>query len=146
MGMFKDLKKLSDQGKEAQKAQGKRTGMIGMMKDMPDQLHQATEAVDDAMALQADMAKQQALLASGTPGVATIKGFTDTGVQVNFNPQVVLDVSVEVEGGKGAYDAKVTTSVPQMHIPLVQPGNKIGVKVDPTDQNNLAIDWTRPQG
>jgi hypothetical protein len=145
MGMFKDLKKLSDQGKEAQKAQGKRTGMIGMMKDMPDQLHQATEAVDDAMALQADMAKQQALLASGAPGTATIKGFTDTGVLVNYNPQVVLDVSVEVEG-KGAYDAQVTTSVPQMHIPLVQPGNKIGVKVDQTDQNNIAIDWTRPQG
>jgi hypothetical protein len=145
MGMFKDIKKLSDQGKEAQKAQGKRTGMMGMLKDMPDQIHQATEAVDDAMALQADMAKQQALLASGTPGVATIKGFTDTGVQVNFNPQVVLDVSVEVEG-TGAYDAKVTTAVPQMHIPLVQPGNKIGVKVDPADQNNIAIDWTRPQG
>ena len=144
MGMFKDLKKLSDQGKEVQKAQGKRTGMLGMMKDMPDQLHQATEAVDDAMKLQADMAAQQALLSTGTAGTATIKGFTDTGVIVNFNPQVVLDVSVDVDGK--AYDAKVTTSVPQMHIPLVQPGNKIGVKVDPTDQNNIAIDWTRPQG
>jgi hypothetical protein len=144
MGMFKDLKKLSDQGKEAQKAQGKRTGMLGMMKDMPDQLHQATEAIDDAMKLQADMAAQQALLSTGTAGTATIKGFTDTGVIVNYNPQVVLDVSVDVDGK--AYDAKVTTSVPQMHIPLVQPGNKIGVKVDPTDQNNIAIDWTRPQG
>ena len=85
MGMFKDLKKLSDQGKAAQEAQGKRTGLIGMMKDMPDQLHQATEAIDDAMAMQADMAKQQQLLTSGTPGTATIKSFTDTGVQVNFN-------------------------------------------------------------
>lgn len=145
MGMFKDIKKLSDQGKEAQKAQGKRTGMIGMMRDMPDTLHQATEAVDDAMALQADMAKQQALLATGTPGTATIKGFTDTGMIVNYNPQVVLAVSVEIEG-KPAYDAQVTTSVPQMHIPLVQPGNKIGVKVDPGDPNTIAIDWTRPQG
>ena len=144
MGMFKDLKKLSDQGKEAQKAQGKRTGMIGMLRDMPDTINQASAAVDDAMALQADMAKQQALLATGTPGTATIKGFTDTGMIVNFNPQVVLDVAVEVEGK--SYDAQVTTSVPQMHIPLVQPGNKIGVKVDPSDQNNLAIDWTRPQG
>jgi hypothetical protein len=144
MGMFKDLKKLSDQGKAAQEAQGKRTGMLGMMKDMPDQLHQATEAIDDAMKLQADMAAQQALLSTGTAGTATIKGFTDTGVIVNYNPQVVLDVSVDVDGK--AYDAKVTTSVPQMHIPLVQPGNKIGVKVDPTDQNNIAIDWTRPQG
>lgn len=144
MGMFKDIKKLSDQGKEAQKAQGKRTGMLGMMKDMPDTLHQATEAIDDAMALQADMAKQQALLATGTAGTATVKGFTDTGMIVNYNPQVVLDVTVDCDGK--SYDAKVTTSVPQMHIPLVQPGNKIGVKVDPADANNIAIDWMRPQG
>ena len=145
MGMFKDIKKLKDQGDAAMKAQGKRTGMIGMLRDMPDTLHQATEAVDDAMALQAEMGKQQQLLATGTPGVATIKGFTDTGTLVNFNPQVVLDVSIEA-GGKPAYDAQVTTSVPQMHIPLVQPGNKIGVKVDPTDPSAIAIDWTRPQG
>jgi hypothetical protein len=145
MGMFKDLKKLSDQGKEAQKAQGKRTGMLGMMKDMPDTLHQATEAIDDAMALQANMAKQQALLTTGTPGTATIKSFTDTGVQVNFNPQIVFDVEVEVPG-QAPYAAKLTEGVPAMHAPLVQPGCKIGVKVDPTDPNNLVIDWTRPQG
>ena len=143
--MFKDMKKLKDQGDAALKAQGKRTGMIGMMRDLPDTLHQATEAVDDAMALQAEMAKQQQLLATGKAGTATIKGFTDTGTLVNFNPQVVLDVNIEVEG-QAAYDAKVTTSVPQMHIPLVQPGNKIGVKVDQTDHSSIAIDWTRPQG
>ena len=145
MGMFKDLKKLSDQGKEAQQAQGKRTGMIGMMKDMPDQLHQATEAIDDAMALQANMAKQQALLQTGTPGVATIKSFTDTGVQLNFNPQIVFDATIEVEG-KPAYDAKITEGVPAMHAPMVQPGCKIGVKVDPADPNSIVIDWSRPQG
>ncbi len=145
MGMFKDMKKLKDQGDAAMKAQGKRTGMIGMMRDLPDTLHQATEAVDDAMALQAEMAKQQQLLATGKAGTATIKGFTDTGTLVNFNPQVVLDVNIEVDG-QAAYDAKVTTSVPQMHIPLVQPGNKIGVKVDQTDPTAIAIDWMRPQG
>ena len=145
MGMFKDIKKLSDQGKEAQKAQGKRTGMIGMMRDLPDTLHQATEAVDDAMALQADMAKQQTLLTTGTPGTATIKGFTDTGTLVNFNPQVVLDCEIAVDG-KAPYAAKVTTSVPQMQIPMVQPGSKVGVRVDPSDPSFIAIDWTRPQG
>ncbi|MSO78171.1 MAG: hypothetical protein EXQ79_01015 [Acidimicrobiia bacterium] len=145
MGMFKDLKKLSDQGKEVQKAQGKKTGMLGMLQDLPDTLHQATEAVDDAMALQADMAKQQALLTTGTAGTATIKSFTDTGVIVNFNPQIVFDISVEVPG-KPAYDAKVSAGVPAMQAPLVQPGCKVGVKVDPTDPNSIAIDWTRPQG
>src|ERR1043166_4226814 len=110
MGMFKDLKKLSDQGKEMQEAQGKRTGMLGMLKDMPDQIHQATEMVDDAMAMQANMAKQQQLLTNGTPGVATIKSFTDTGVQINGEAQIVFDASVEVEG-KPAYDAKITATV-----------------------------------
>lgn len=140
MGMFKDLKKLSDQGKEAQKKQGKRTGMIGMMRDMPDQLHQATEAVDDAMALQDEMQKQNQLLATGTPGKANIKGFTDTGTLVNFNPQVVLDLSVEV-AGKPPYDVQVTTSVPQVMLARLQPGGAVGVKVDPADPSSLAIDW-----
>lgn len=140
MGMFKDIKKLKDQGEAAQKAQGKRTGMLGMMRDLPDTLHQATEAVDDAVAMQADMAKQQALLTTGTPGKATIKSFTDTGTLVNFNPQVVLDLSVAVEG-KSPYDAKLTTSVPQVYLGRLQPGGSVGVKVDPNDPSAIAIDW-----
>jgi hypothetical protein len=145
MGMFKDIKKLKDQSKEIGQKSGRPTSMMGMLKDMPNQIHQATEMVDDAMALQEDMQKQQQLLTTGTPGTATIKGVTDTGVQVNFNPQVVLDLSVAVDGG-AAYDTKLTTSVPQMQLAMLQPGNKVGVRVDPSDQSSLAIDWTRPQG
>ena len=145
MGMFKDIKKLKDQGKEIGKKSGRPTSMMGMMKDMPNQIHQATEMVDDAMALQEEMQKQQALLASGTPGTATIKGFTDTGVLINYNPQVVLDLQVAVDGGS-TFDTQLTTSVPQVQLGMLQPGNKVGVKVDPADQSSIAIDWTRPQG
>ncbi len=141
MGMFKDLKKLSDQGKEMQRKQGKRTGMIGMLRDMPDTINQASAAVDDAMALQEDLQQQQALLSSGTPGNATIKNFTDTGTLVNFNPQVVLDLEVAIEG-KTPYEAQLTTSVPQVYLGRLQPGGSIGVKVDPADPSSIAIDWT----
>ena len=141
MGMFKDLKKLSDQGKEMQRKQGKRTGMIGMLRDMPDTINQASAAVDDAMALQEDLQQQQALLNSGTPGNATIKNFTDTGTLVNFNPQVVLDLEVAIEG-KTPYEAQLTTSVPQVYLGRLQPGGSIGVKVDPADPSSIAIDWT----
>ena len=141
MGMFKDLKKLSDQGKEMQRKQGKRTGMIGMLRDMPDTINQASAAVDDAMALQEDLQQQQALLNSGTPGNATIKNFTDTGTLVNFNPQVVLDLEVAIEG-KTPYEAQLTTSVPQVYLGRLQPGGAIGVKVDPADPSSIAIDWT----
>jgi len=142
MGLFKDIKKLSDQGKDIQRAQGKRTGMIGMLRDMPNQVHQATEAVDDAMAMQADMQKQQQLLQNGTPAKATIKSFQDTGTLVNFNPQVVLDLSVAPDG-KPAYDAQLTTSVPQVYLGQLQAGKTIGVKVDPSDPSSIAIDWTQ---
>jgi len=141
MGMFKDMKKLSDQGKAIQKSQGKRTGMIGMLRDMPSQLNQASEAVDDAMALQAEIQGQQALLNSGTPGKATIKNFTDTGTLVNFNPQVVLDLEVTV-AGQQPYAAQLTTAVPQVYLGRLQPGGSIGVRVDPSDGSKLAIDWT----
>jgi hypothetical protein len=145
MGMFKDLKKLSDQGKEIGKQSGRPTSMLGMIKDMPNQLNQATGAIDDAMAMQADMQAQQMLLTTGTPGTATIKNLQDTGTLVNFNPQVILDLEVTVEG-KDPYTTQLTTSVPQMQIPMIQPGNKVGVRVDPADPSSLAIDWTRPQG
>ena len=140
MGMFKDIKKLKDQGDAAMKAQGKRTGMIGMLRDMPDTISQASAAVDDAMAMQEDMQKQQALLTAGTPGKATIKSFTDTGTLVNFNPQVVLDLSVAVDG-QTPYDAQLSTSVPQVYLSRLQAGSSVGVRVDPGDPSSIAIDW-----
>ena len=60
MGMFKDLKKLSDQGKEIGKQSGRPTSMLGMLKDTPNMINQATGAIDDAMAMQADMQAQNA--------------------------------------------------------------------------------------
>ncbi len=140
MGMFKDMRKMTNQAKDIQRAQGKRTGMIGMMRDMPNTLSQASQAVDDAMALQAEIQGQQALLTSGTPGKATIKNFQDTGTLVNFNPQVVLDLEVNVPGQQ-PYEAQLTTSVPQVYLSRLQPGGSIGVRVDPTDGSKLAIDW-----
>jgi len=140
MGMFKDIKKLSDQGKEMGKKSGRPTSMTGMIKNMPNDIANATAAVDDAMALQEDMQKQQQLLSTGTPGKATIKGFSDTGTLVNFNPQVVLDLDVAVEG-KDAYGAQLTTSVPQIYLSQLQQGATIGVRVDPSDPSSIAIDW-----
>ena len=143
MGMFKDLKKMSDQGKEMNKAQGKPTTMMGMLKDTPNQIAQASAALDDAMAMQADMQKQQMLLTTGTPGRATIKNFTDTGTLVNYNPQVVLDLEVTLEG-QDAYAAQLTTPVPQVYLAKLTPGGNIGVRVDPADPSSMAIDWAQP--
>ncbi len=140
MGMFKDINKMKKQGQEMQKAQGKRTGMIGMLRDMPGQISQASSAVDDAMAMQADIQQQQALLTTGTQGKATVKSFSDTGTLVNFNPQVVLDLEVTCPG-QDPYAAQLTTAVPQVYLAQLQPGASVGVRVDPSNPSSIAIDW-----
>ncbi|MFO7590887.1 MAG: hypothetical protein R6X23_08315 [Acidimicrobiia bacterium] len=142
MGMFKDIKKLSDQGKEISKASGRPTSMLGMIKQMPADIHNATEMVGE---VQADMALQQKLLTSGKLGTGTITAIQDTGTLVNFNPQVIVDMQVAVEG-QAPYAVQITASVPQIHIPLIQPGNTIGVRVDPDDPASVILDWSRPQG
>jgi len=138
--MFKDLKKLSDQGKEIGKQTGRPTSMMGMIKNMPNDIANATAAVDDAMAMQAEMQAQQLLLTTGTPGRAVVKSAQQTGAFVNMNPQVILDLEVTVEG-KDPYAVQLSTSVPQISIPMVQPGSNVGVRVDPNDPQSLVIDW-----
>jgi hypothetical protein len=142
MGMFKDLKKLSDQGKEIGKKSGRPTSMMGMIKDTPNMISQATAAVDDAMKLQDDMQAQQLLLQTGVPGAATIKGFQDTGALVNFNPQVIISLDVELEG-QAPYEVQTTTAVPQTMLAQLQPGNRIAVRVDQANPQNIVIDWAR---
>jgi hypothetical protein len=97
--------------------------------------------VDDAMALQAEIHAEQALLESGTPGRATITRFTDTGVLVQFNPQVVLDLTVAV-GGRPPYDLRVTTTVSPDHFGLLEAGADLDVRVDPARPQHVAIDWS----
>jgi len=140
MGMFKDINKMNKQAKEIQKSQGKRTGMIGMMRDMPGQISRASSAVDDAMAMQADIQKSQALLQTGTPGRASVTSIQQTGTLVNFNPQCIIDLQVTVPG-QAPYAAKLTEAVPQVYLARLQPGAEIGVRVDPTDPSTLALDW-----
>ena len=124
MGMFKDLKKLKDQGKEIGEKTGRPTSMMGMLKQMPQDLANATAAVDDAMGLQDQMMKEQQILASGTPGRATIKGLQDTGAIINNAPAVVLDLEVAVEG-KAPYAVQLKQAVPQIYLARCQPGASI---------------------
>ncbi|MBM3672839.1 MAG: hypothetical protein FJW86_11760 [Actinobacteria bacterium] len=152
MGMFKDLKKMSDIGKEMSEQKRKEMGWEKSKNPlnpsgfkMSDALKAGADAAEQAQALQAEMMRQQELLTTGMPGTATVKGLQDTGQIVNFNPQVVLDLEVTIEG-KGAYPVQFSTTIPQVHIPMVQPGNTIGVRVDPNDPSSVAIDWARPQG
>ena len=105
--------------------------------------NQPSTIVDDAMALQAQIQAEEALLESGTPGRATITSFTDTGILVRFNPQVVLDLAVAV-AGRPPYDLRLTTTVPREHLGRLRAGADLGVRVDPGQRQRLVIDWAAP--
>ena len=130
-----------DTTREQEGNRGSRAAGGGAPRPAPSQ---DSTVVTDAMALQAEIRAEQALLESGTPGRATITGFTDTGLLVNFNPQVVLDLQVTVDG-QAPYAAQLSTSVPQVYLSRLQTGGSIGVRVDPVDPSepqHLAIDWS----
>jgi hypothetical protein len=87
------------------------------------------------------MRAEQTLLESGTPGRATITGVTDLGVLVQFNPQVVVDLTVAV-GGAPPYDVRLTTTVPPTHLAQLEAGADLDVRVDPAQPQHVAIDWS----
>jgi hypothetical protein len=97
--------------------------------------------LDDAKAMRDTLQAQQALLTDGTPGTATITNLTDTGMLVNFNPQIVLDLEVAIEG-QDPYAVQLTTQVPLENLSRLHPGGQIRVRVDPADPTTVALDWT----
>jgi hypothetical protein len=127
-----------DTTREQEGNRGSRAAGGGAPRPAPSQ---DSTVVTDAMALQAEIRAEQALLESGTPGRATITGFTDTGVLVNFNPQVVLDLAVALDG-QAPYEIRLTTTVPASSLSRLRTGVDVGVRVDPSEPQHLAIDWS----
>src|SRR5260370_41706676 len=110
-----------------------------------DERAQPNTAVDDALALQADLQAEQALLQHGTPARATITNCTNTGLLVNFNPQVVLDLSVALSG-EPPYEIQLTTGVPVTYLSRLDAGSDVSVRVAPSNPQRAGIDWAAGYG
>lgn len=80
----------------------------------------------------------QKVLASGLDGTATILSVAQTGVMVNYQPQAVMTLRVEVPGWE-PYDVEKKMIIPQMQIPMYQPGAQIPVKVDPENRSKVEL-------
>jgi len=110
-------------------------------RDEPASTGPASAIVEDAMALQAQLQAQRALLESGTPGRARIVSMSETGILVQFNPEVVLDLSVRV-GEQLPYDLQLTTAVTPAVLEQLRAGADVSVRVDPSEPHRVAIDWS----
>lgn len=90
-------------------------------------------------------ADAQRLKAQGVPGQATITGMRQTGVYVNEQPQIELQLRVQSEM-HGPYDVTVKEYVPLMLLGTLSSGRPLPVKVDPANPQRLVIEWENAMG
>jgi hypothetical protein len=128
MGMFKDMRDLSKTGKQMKKEQG------GSLKMMKDGLAQANQAVQQ---VQADQELAERLANEGVDATATIVQMVATGKQVNMQPELQFQLTVDVGGNQETVNHVQVVS-PAV-IGQLQPGAQVPVKVDPNDHSQLMI-------
>lgn len=77
---------------------------------------------------------------SGIAGQATITGLTQTGMYLNQNPQVEMELLVQLPD-RPAYAARRKEFVPLILLGRLSSGAPLPVKVDPADPQKVVIDW-----
>ena len=97
-------------------------------------------AVADRMS---GVSEAKRLQATGMPANARILEIWDTGITVNDDPVIGLEVEV-VRGDGSVYTATIPKSlVSRVDIPQFQPGQTVGVRIDPQDPAIVALDVYR---
>jgi hypothetical protein len=81
------------------------------------------------------------ILAAGIAGTASITGVTQTGMYLNDQPRIKMGLLVQLPG-QAPYPAEHSEFVPLILLARVQPGATLPVRVDPTDPQKIAIDWS----
>jgi hypothetical protein len=79
------------------------------------------------------------ILQNGIPAKARILSLQQTGVMVNYQPQVVFNLEVQPPGGT-SYQVQTKAVIPMVNIPQFQPGTEVPVKIHPTDPKKVVMD------
>jgi hypothetical protein len=83
------------------------------------------------------------IASTGLAGTATITGLTQTGMSLNDQPQVEMQLLVSIPG-RAPYQATRKEFVPLILLGRLSSGLPLAVKVDPVDQQRLVIEWSAP--
>lgn len=79
------------------------------------------------------------ILDTGIGGLAKVLNIHESGWTVNENP--VVDFDLEVIPAEGEpYTAQARALISRLHIPQIQPGAVLPVKIDPADRSKVALD------
>jgi hypothetical protein len=86
-------------------------------------------------------AANAALLQTGLAATATVTGVSQTGMYLNENPQLSIDLRVELPG-REPYAAKRKEFVPLILLGRLTSGAPLPVRVDRANPQRLVIDWS----
>ncbi len=81
------------------------------------------------------------LIRNGIQGIAEILGREQTGTYVNNQPEIHFRLRISLPG-KDAYTTDHNEVVSLLDIGAINPGVKLPVYVDPSDQNNMLLKFT----
>jgi hypothetical protein len=136
MGFFKDMRKLNKVGKE-----------MYMDMDVGAQMAQAQASMAQAqnfMAQQTAAAETAVRPENGISGTATITALRSTGMLVNYQPVVELDLLVAPQG-RAPYPVTRTETITVANRMVCVAGRAVPVVVDAHDANVVWIDWVQAQ-
>jgi hypothetical protein len=89
----------------------------------------------------AKAAEADRIEATGLVGTGTITGMTQTGMFLNENPQIRLQMRIEVQG-RAPYVVEHAEFIPLMLLSRVGMGAVLPVKVDRDDPNEVVVEWS----
>ena len=132
MGFFKDLNKLNKQAKELQKNQP----------PVADQMANAMAQMQQANAFMAQQAAAAPLVHDplAVEGEAQVLAVRDSGMRVNFNPSLQVDLLITIPG-QPPRPATITAIVEPQNLPRVQPGLQLRVRANPATPEQALIIW-----
>jgi hypothetical protein len=132
MGFFKDLRDMKKMADDM-------TAQTGGRPSLRDTVSQGKEAMGMA---QEQLALAQQLQVQANPnartGRATINAIRDTGMTINEDP--VVEMQMNVTDADGSMYAIVHQQiVSRLRLAQIQPGAEVQVRIDPQDRNKLLI-------
>lgn len=134
MGFFKDIRNLQKQAEAMTPPEYR--GVGGSMRQMRDGVAMASQTLSD---MHAGQAQAQHLMATGVVGHATIGAVRDTGMTVNDNPVVELDLQVTSPAAAGPYPVTHRQMISRLQVAQLLPGATVQVRVDPADPQALVL-------
>ncbi|MFL7792071.1 MAG: hypothetical protein AB8I69_08030 [Anaerolineae bacterium] len=85
------------------------------------------------------MGPDRSILQNGIAAKAQILSVQQTGVMVNYQPQIAFLLEV-YPPGDAPYQVQTKAVIPMVNIPQFQPGTEVPVKIHPTDPTKVVLD------